>query len=373
MFKNRSKILAILMLAFVMLTGCWDGTDVNNQNLTTMVILDKQGDVFSFTVEIAKVSPAGESAGGAGGQKQEYLFSFGKDFAKVRDNLDMQMDKPAFLGTVRALVITERAAANDFAEYMFRLRENQEYRQKVNITITSEEPKALTEFKNEKDQPAGFIIDDTIVTATTLGHTCAVTTQDYVNDILAKRDFVIQHIALADRQIKLDGYSVFRDAKLAGFIPIEESRGMTYILTKHPVWVYRLPGDGGYITAEVELSSRTVKPSYQEGRIRFQIGLAFKATIQYTSDPVLFPLNAQNIEKFSGDLNQVLASEVRTAIEQSQVQFQSDYLKFGEAFRIAYPDAYEQMDWLSEYPKAEIETSTVVDISVSDKMNIEAS
>ncbi len=372
MFKNRSKFPAMLMLAFVLLTGCWDSTDVNNQNLVTMVILDKQGDTFSFIVEIAKVSPLGESASGAGPQKQVYLLGTGKDFAQARDSLDMQMDKPAFLGTVRALVLTERAAANDFTEYMFRLRENQEYRQKVNITITAEEPKALTEYENENDKPAGFIIDNTIVTATMLGHTCAVTTEDYINDILRKRGFLIQHIALTDRQIKLDGYSVFRDAKLAGFIPMEESHGMTYILAKHPVWVYRLPGGGGYVTAEVELSGRTVKPSYQAGRTGFQIRLSFKATIQYNSDPILFPMNAQNMEKLSGDLNQVLASEVRMAIEQSQVQFQCDYLRLGEAFRIAYPDVYDQMDWLSEYPKAEIEVGTYVDLSVSEKMDIEA-
>jgi hypothetical protein len=69
----------------------------------------------------------------------------------------------------------------------------------------------------------------------------------------------------------------------------------------------------------------------------------------------------------------VLVSEVRTAIEQSQKQFQSDYLLFGEYFRVAYPDEYERMDWQTEYLSAEIDTSTSVDITVSDKMDIEAS
>lgn len=374
MFKNRCKLVAMLLLISFMLTGCWDAADVSSLNLSTMVILDRKGDELSFIVEIAKISPASKSGeGGGGGKKQTYLIGSGKNLAEARQALDMQMDKPLFLGTVRALIITERAAANDLAEYLFRLRENQEYRQKVNIAIIQDDPQVLIEAENEADQPVGFVIDDTIHTGQKNGHTCAVMTEKYVNDILAKTGFIIQHIGLVDKQIKLDGYSVFRDAKLVGFIPMEGSRGLSYMLSDQPIWVYRLPCDEDFITAEVKLGRRKIKSTYQNGRIGFQVQLDFKATIQYKSDVSLFPLNEQNLQRYSEDLNQVLAQEIRAAIEQSQNQFQSDYLNFEEVFRLAYPDEFERMDWLAEYPKAEIEVSTSIDTSVSDKIDIEAS
>jgi spore germination protein KC len=372
LFKNRGKLILLLVPA-LLLTGCWDSQDVSDLNLGAMVILDRQGDELSFTVEIAKITPPGEGGGGGGGTKQTYLTGAGANFAEARDALDMQMDKPLFLGTVRTLVITERAAAGDLAEYLFRLRENQEYRQKVNITITAEEPEAFEGFENESDEPAGYVIDDTIQTATELGHTCAVTTEKYVNDILAGRGFVVQNIGFDDKQIKLNGYSVFRDAKLVGFIPIEESRGLTYISGRRPVWVYRLPGAGGFVTAEVELASRDVKPSYRDGKVKFEVKLAFRATIQYKSGTSLFPLNEKNIKEYSDSLRRVLKSEVDAAIQLSQRQFRSDYMSFGEALRIAYPDEFEKMDWAAEYPKAEIETEMSVDCAVSDKLDIEAS
>lgn len=371
MFKKCGKLIALLLISFL-LTGCWDASDVSSLNLCTMVILDKQGDEFSFTTEIAKISPAGESGGG-GGEKQAYLMGSGKDLAQARDDLDMQMDKPLFLGTVRALVITSRAAANDLAEYLFRLRENQAYRQKVNIAIMEEDPKALTEAENEGDQPIGFILDDTIHTGQELGHTCAVTTEKYINDILEKRGFIIHHIGLVNKQVKLDGYSVFQDAKLIGFIPMESSRGLSYLLSSRPIWVYRLPGGSGFITAEVELDHREIKPSYRDGRAQFQLRFAFKATIQYKSSVRLFPLNEQNIRQYADDLGQVLAQEISAAIDQSQNEFQTDYLDLGEAFRLSYPDEFEGMDWSAEYLRAEIEAHTSVDISVSDKIDIEAS
>ena len=362
----------MLLLIGFLLTGCWDASDVSSLNLCTMVILDKQGDEFSFIVEIAKISPAGEPGGSGGGTKQTYLVGSGKTLAEARDALDMQMNKPLFLGTVRALLVTERAAANDLAEYLFRLRENQAYRQKVNISIVHDDPQALVEFEDEADQPLGFVIDDTIHTGQELGHTCAVTTEKYINSILTKRGFIIQHIGLTDKQIKLEGYSVFRDAKLVGFIPMENSRGLSYVMSSQPIWVYRLPDEEGFITTEVELDHREIKPSYQDGRIGFRVRIAFKATIQYKSNVSLFPLNEQDIRRYGDDLNQVLAQEIRDAIEQSQNQFQSDYLNLGEAFRLAYPDEFERMDWSAEYLKAEIETDTSIDISVSDKLDIEA-
>jgi len=375
LFKNHGKLIVILLLIGFLLAGCWDAADVSSLNFSTMVILDRKGDELSFTIEIAKVSPAGESGGNGsgGGEKKTYLTGTGKNLSEARDALDAQMDKPLFLGTVRALILTERAAANDLAEYLFRLRENQEYRQKVNIAIIQDDPQALIEAENEADQPLGFVIDDTIHTEQENGHTCAVTTEKYINDILTKRGFIIQHIGLTDKQIKLDGYSVFRDAKLVGFIPMESSRGLSYLLSNHPIWVYQLLGDAGFATVEVELEHRKIKPSYQDGQIGFQAQLTFKATIQYKSEVSLFPLNKRNLQQYSDDLNQLLAQEIRAAIEQSQHQFQSDYLNFGEAFRLAYPDEFERIDWLTEYPKAEIEVGTSVDISVSDKIDIEAS
>ena len=371
MFKNRSKLILLLLPVALLLTGCWDSREVEDLSLATMVILDRQGDELSFAVEIAKIAPAGENGGG--GTKQTYRTGAGKNLAEARDALDMQMDKPLFLGTVRTLVITERAAANDLAEYLFRLRENQEYRQKVSITVSDEDPKVFTEFKNENDEPAGFVIDDTILTAIELGHTCAATTEKYANDILAGRGFIVQHMALEEQQIKLNGYSVFRDAKLAGFIPIEDSRGLSYVAGRNPVWVYRLPGAGGSVTAEVKRIKREIKPSYQNGAVKFKVTLAFEASIQYVSKVSSFPLDEGSIKKVSDELNRVLKQEVEAAIELSQKKFQSDYMGFGEALRISYSDGFEKMDWAAEYPKAAIEVSTSVDTSVSEKLDIEKS
>ncbi|HML46047.1 MAG TPA: Ger(x)C family spore germination protein [Clostridia bacterium] len=370
MAKKRLNLCALLLALTFLLTGCWDASDVNNLNLSTMVILDKQDGKFTFTVEIAKIAPSGN--GGSGGTRQVYVKGSGSSFADARDNLDMKLDQPLYLATVRSLVITEHAAENDLAEYLFRLREDQSYRQKVYITITDEDPDALTKAENETEQPAGFVIDDTIHTAIDLGHTFAITTVNLINAILAKRSFLVQHIGLADNQIMLTGYSVFRDAKLVGFIPMEGAHGLAYLLTEPPVWVYRMVGSEMSYTVEAQMTGKRIQPMYSDGKIRFQVQLDFDAMVQYPNEVHLFPLNDARKQEVSETLSAMLKREVENTVRQSQEEFQCDYLMFGEAFRLTYPDAFEQMDWNAEYLNAEFEVSVSVDVAVSDKLDLEA-
>lgn len=359
-----------LAVAFLM-TGCWDSREVNKKNLVTMVILDKKDGQFEFTVEIALISSGKSGESGGGATKQEYVKGTGFSFVEARDNVDMQMDLPIYLGTVRALVLTERAAQNDLAEYLFRLRENVNYRQKVFLVITEDDPETLTQFKSETSQPAGFVIDDTLHTVTSLGHSCIPTSEKIVNNILANEPFLLQHISLVDKQIKLTGYSVFRSAKLVGFIPIQGTQGLTYMLDNKPEWRYRLAAGGMDYTVKVELNKRQIKPAYQNGKITFDVNLSFDATIEYQSAVSLFPIDAQVKKELAANLNATLGQQIRDAIDQSQFQFQCDYLTFANAFRVAYPDAYDKMDWQTEYPKAEVTVTTSVDIAVGDKMDIE--
>ena len=118
------------------------------------------------------------------------------------------------------------------------------------------------------------------------------------------------------------------------------------------------------------MKNRKIKPFYQDGRILFQVQLAFDAMIRYQSDVSLFPLDDQIMQELSGRLSALITQEIQNTIEQSQTEFQSDYLMFCEPFRVSYPDAYERMDWAVEYLKAEIQTSISVNITVSDKLDL---
>ena len=370
MDKKRSKLMILLTVVFLLATGCWDSARVNDLNLSTMVILDKTGEEFTFLVEIPTIAPSSAESGPPS-SKNTYIRGSGQSFPLARDDLETRFEHPLFLGTVRTLTVTERAAENDLAEYLFRQRESPEYRQKIILTTTKEEPNVLIKFENETESPLGYAVDNMLATATLNGRTFTMTTARYVGDILNRRGFVIHCIGLKEKQLALTGYSVFRDAKLAGFIPAEEARGLVFLLADEPRWIYRVPFGDNHATVEVKIAGKKIVPDYQQDDARFSVEVDFSAMVLYFSKVLLFPLNEQAMQEISANLQQVLEEEIRGTIERSQKEFQSDYLLFGESFRIAYPDVYDGMDWVEEYPHAQMEVKTKIDLSITSKMNLE--
>ena len=362
----------LLSAVILLVTGCWDAINIIDQSFITMVILDKQGEEFTFIIEIPKITPAG-SNGGTKGPKVTFVKGSGSSFVKARDSLDEKVDKPLYLGTTRTLIITENASKNDLPEYLFRLREDFTYRQKIILTTTREDPAILTEAENENETPSGYSIDDNLISLNNSGLTFAKTTASYVEDILSNRGFVVHCIGLENKQLTLVGYSVFRDGKNIGFIPVENARGLVFMLAQKPAFFYRVPYGEEHATVEVELTQKKIVPSYQDGTIRFSVQIKFKGDVQYFSQVALFPLDEQKMKEIKLNLTQVLQEEIQKTIDQSQKEFQSDYLMFCESLRLAYPEVYDKLDFGQVYPNVQIEVSTSLDVSISPKMDYDPS
>jgi Ger(x)C family germination protein len=368
--KKRTKLLSLLASVSILVTGCWDATEVNKFDLVTMVILDKPGDQFTFTFEIPRIMPV-SAEGSSAGNKNSYIMGSGANIPEARNNAEQKLEKPLFLGTLRTLVITEKAAASDLTEYLFRLREDSTYRQKVILITTRDDPDTFILFEGETDSPGGAAISDMLTALEQGGKTYMESTSHYVEDILSGRSFVVHNIDVVNKQHALTGYSVFQNAMLIGFIPVEQAKGLVFLLANKPIFVYRIPFSQNFATVEVRLAGRKITPVYKDGIVRFKLQMKYDAMILYFTQAQLFPLDKKALDEINQNLNQMLQEEIQNTIAQSQTQFQSDYLEFCDAFRTAYPDVYEKINWMQEYPKAQIEVQTQVDLSVSQIMDYE--
>jgi Ger(x)C family germination protein len=368
--KKRAKLLSLLVIAAALVTGCWDATEVNRMDLVTMVMLDRQGDQLMFTAEIPRIMPV-SAEGGSAGSRNAYIQGNGLNLPEARNSIDQKLQKPLFLGTVRTLVITEKAAASDLTEYLFRLREDSTYRQKVILITTRDDNDTFTLFEGETDSPGGFAINDMLTALEQDGRTYIESTSHYVEDILSGRSFVVHCIDVVEKQHTLTGYSVFQNARDIGFIPVEQARGLIFLLARNPIFVYRIPFSQNFVTAEVRLAGKKITPDYTGGSIRFHVQMKFDAMVQYFTQAQLFPLDKKSLDEISQNLKQMLQEDIQNTIAQSQTQFQSDYLEFCSAFYTKYPDVYEKINWMQEYPKAQIEVKTQVNMTVTPKMDFE--
>jgi len=245
------------------LTGCWDSTDIEDKNIVTAVIFDVKDEKYRFFAEVADIASNANNNIDASQSSSSYEksgFTFvqaqGKDLIESRANLDLQMDKPIYLDAVRTLILTERGAKEDLKEYMFRLKADVEYRQKVKVFITREEPEALTRSRTENDVSFGFSVDNMLDQLIDNGQAFSRSSARYIENILGRSGFCIPCVDLENRSTILSGYFVVGyDGDLRGFIPANETRGLVIMKADHAKQNYVVPFGDNTATIRVEIES----------------------------------------------------------------------------------------------------------------------
>ncbi len=376
---KRLKCIPVL-LAALLLTGCWDSTDIEDKNIVTAVIFDVKDEKYRFFAEVADIASNANnnidaSQSSSSYEKSGFTFvqSQGEDLVESRANLDLQMDKPIYLDAVRTLILTERGAKKDLKEYLFRLKADVEYRQKVKVFITHEEPEALTRSRTENDISFGFSVDNMLDQLIDNGQAFSRSSARYIENILGRSGFCIPCVDLENTSIILSGYFVVGyDADLRGFIPANETRGLVIMKADHAEQNYVVPLGGNTATIRVEIESADTSVQYDGGRMRFSVEYGVSATIEYFKNGVQ-SMDEETTRRIHDTLVQMIKADVKETIARSQKEFKCDYLQFDDAFRVSYPREFKEIDWEKEYPNAQMDVKINVNMDTDPRIIYEPS
>ncbi|MFZ5974947.1 MAG: Ger(x)C family spore germination protein [Bacillota bacterium] len=371
------KLITLMLAVLLFATGCWDSMDIEDKNIATTVIFDKKDGEYRFSIEIASISSNLKNNVDAANSSNSYeasgfmfVDSKGATIPETRANMDQQMDKPLYLSAVRALVITERAAETDLAEYLFRLQSIAEYRQKVNLFVTSEEPEDLEHSKTENASSFGFAVDDMLQHLVDNGQAFSRMMSRYVDNILSHSGFCIPCIDLQGNSMVLSGYCVIDyQARCVGFISIGQAKGLLLMKADKPKADYVVPLGENQATVEVELAQKETKPAYRDGKISFDMQYGFDARVQYFKTANPMPMDENMRAEITQKLGQMLKNELMGTIQQSQKEFMVDYLQFDDEFRVAFPEEFKNMDWAKEYPNAGMELNVEVNLEAAPRLD----
>lgn len=354
------------------LTGCWDLKDINKKMIIITVINDKKDNEYYFYLEIAntEASSSDETKKNGAGKKYMYVTGHGKTIIEARNNLDYQLNRPVYLSAIKTFIFTENFAKEDLVEYLYRLRNNENYRKKMIILTTKEDPEELLKILNERDLSVGIAADELLTTLKESGKSFLRPTLQLLEHFSSNHTcFLISCIGVQDKNIALKGYSVLDGTKVDGYIPIEESKGIIYLKGEKIKFQYIIPYKDINYTVEATLKKRDIKPKYENGKISFDVKFDIEATIKYGDKKIPYNLNYEDITKMSEILKATMKTEIANAIDRSQNEFKCDYLEFSDEFRIHYPNDFKEMDWQKEYPDANIQTDINIDLKVSKKMD----
>lgn len=366
-------LLALLVLSRVF-TSAGGSLDINNQLFVTTISVDKKDGEIWFYVEYANIE-AGQSSstggsGSTGGDKYLVVKSHGKTISEARQNLDRQLTKPLFLGGIRTLVLTENFAKEHLVEYLYRLRADREYRQKIYTVITRDDPDALHKAVKERNESLGYSIEHTITSLEETGQGYTRSTSRLLENLSDPYTGILMPcIGLQDGQTALTGYSVVNDTKVIGFIPIEACTGLNIIKVDKAQTNYDVPYGQSVFAVETILTKRKVKAFYTDGKPAFLVSLSFDAKLNYGNNQLPYGLGDADIEALTALVKQMIEKGVQDAVFQAQNAFKTDYLQLDDAFRVAYPTAFRSMDWNEAFARATIATEVEVNLEFNQLMD----
>ncbi|MBC7959338.1 MAG: Ger(x)C family spore germination protein [Vallitaleaceae bacterium] len=347
--------IKVLFMAFL-LTGCWDSEDIEKKNNISLVIVDFQEEQYRFYVEIANVY-----SGNAQSNKVGYsvLEAAGDSLVEARDELNRRCDFPIFLGATRAVVVTQRMAENGIEEYVNRLRADVEYRKSVSICTSPTEPLMIISDQPENDRSIGDAIQHTLDNQSKEGQTFTINVGDVLRTIaLENVGFLIPQMSIDKGENTLTGYSVFKDARCIGTIPIKERKGIMYFLCSEPQFYYELYDEANHYIFEVVLKKKSIKAMFEEGQVTFKIDMSFEYKLHYMDKKTT--VTEEQLKLLSQKLTEAVEEDLLATIKDSQNTYGCDYLGFYKYFRASYLSEFKKMNWEEKYKQAEM------------KLNVEA-
>jgi spore germination protein KC len=366
---KRMKTGLLLLLVAALCTGCWDATDINKKDIVSSLTLDKKDGMYIIHAEVANLTSPLQNPQSEGRPAFSVVMGQGKTFKDMRNSLETKLDRQIFLGTMRVLVVTLDAAKNGLDEYLNRMREDVTFRKTGILVGTNADPNVLLNTPTENETSTGNAIEHTLLHQENQGTAISLNVFEILEYLSSDHKcFVIPNFGVKDQEIALTGYMVIHKGVYYGLIPFSQSKGMVYFLNENAKWIYSVPyGEDQRATVAASVEDKHIKPHYSEGKVSFDVEFTFHSVIQYLTQNDGLDDKAQ--KEVKANLQELLTKEIYHTIEQAQNIYQCDYLNFDDAFRVAYPEAFENMDWYSEFLSAQYNIRVKTDISVGAGMD----
>lgn len=138
---SRKGLLRLLFLSSLLLSGCWNRTELNELGITAATAFDKEGEtwVMSYQVIVPSAMATGQGGAGNGGSSKPSVHVFTNRGASIREAADMSyMESPRrlYFAHTDVLVLGIEAAKAGIDEVLDLYFRNNDARETVLVTIT---------------------------------------------------------------------------------------------------------------------------------------------------------------------------------------------------------------------------------------------
>lgn len=363
------KIYLVILLVFSLSFSSCENYKIERKDIDKTMLISVVGiDVSPEGKVLVTICPkvASTSENNSNVESKSYIINSEGDtiFEAVR-KISVASDTRPFLGNVEHVIIGEEAAKKDIIRYLDYFSRDHEFRLNIKVFVT----KGCTAKEIlERASNSNMILSDYLKSLLSNVDNNSISSEIELSDLMHKFDneFLspyIPFLVIGDSNdttinqfsINLNGYAIFKDAKLIGYLADKEARGLNWAIEKVKSGVLIVKDiHGDNIALEITEASSKIIPQSSKEKLSVLIKVHTSSNIaEITGRENIFTKNYFSyLEK---EQNNIVKSEIESAIDFSNKN-NSDIFDINGAIFRKYPMKWQalQTEWDKIFPEIDI-------------------
>lgn len=352
----------------VLLTGCWDRTELNDQGIIVGFGLDKPEGQDGIKLSVQLIAPKQVGGQGmeqsGGGTSTLARIARGVTISDAMSNLQESLPRKLFWGHGKVMVIGEELAKEErFSDYLDFMARYPKTRLNSYIFIKKGKASEVMETIPPWELYSAEVIRELANVRTGLQVSIKDALERLSGDSKAVAiPWIEEHPWLSDGKkeqpgFRLNGAAIIKNGRMVKYVDAKLTRGILWLRdeVQHPTITVSPTENGGYVSM-LQLKAQTeLIPEIK--------GDDWKMTVKIeTEDDILE--NTTNLQlgnvQFKKLLEEATAKDIQNRIELTLNEIQrgakADVIGFGEAFHRKYPKKWgkSKMRWDEIFPRVEV-------------------
>ncbi|GAA4710328.1 Ger(x)C family spore germination protein [Brevibacillus fulvus] len=360
----KRKVMILLLLTSLFLTGCWDRRELNEISMVSGMAVE-QGEKKKYRMTVEVINPTAELNPAKGTSTTPAItYSMeGDALSQLRNKMDVGMSRRMVYSHMRIVYIDEKIARKGFLEFLDFLERDREIRDDFYMIVASGVPAkdALAITYPIQKAPSLKVHAQLQALARDWGGSPDVREADVINALTTEG---IEPVAIAvgvqgdaEQGMSMDneksvepnallvvkGMGVFKKEKLLGYVSVTDTRNFMWIRNKLRFTSLLVPyKNNKFFSVRIFRSGTRINVDYQQGRPVISIKIKAEGridTAQFNSK-LDDPKSYRELER---QTKAEIEKQIKTTIHTVQKKFASDIFGFGLILYRQNPEQFAQV------------------------------
>lgn len=370
---KRKTVLALFFLSInaLLLSGCWDRTELNDLAIITAAGLDVTDDhKLELSVNIFVTKPSGDQQSGGmfssdgGGAGQSVVRSAaGLTMADATSKLQQILPRKVFWGHDEVFIFGEKLAKQGIVEPMEYLTRHPAPRERANVFVSKGLAKDVLQFQPPLEHTLADVLRELARSQTGLN----ITMKELAQMMAGKADAaVLPWVEIKQKQNDqeaspfINGAAILKKGKMVGRMNDQATRGIMWLRNelKSATVTVSPKGAKGYVSLYLIRSHTDLVPHIMDDHWSITVKIETQDDIvENTTDLNL--MEPEHTEELETELRTDIENRVKMALTNAQ-KMNADIFGFADVFYRKYPKEWVQAKdrWDEIYPNVEVKLET---------------